>query len=153
MALTIPLAAPNQADFITFLQDAGFNSTVLPTTSSVIPFALGVALDIVNSALNDAVPDIYVLAVYNLGADNIVRFAQDQTGQTFFADLRTSLNIDAFSPGVTSSTSDESTSESLLNPKFMEGLSLMDLQNLKTPWGRQYLMFAQMYGPTIWGLS
>ena len=147
------LAAPNLADFTAFLRNvAGFSATVLPDDSAVIVMALRVAVDVVNPALN-VIPDIYTLAVYNLGADNVVRFSQDQPGQTFFADLRASLKLNSFSSGVTSSASDEGTSESYLNPDFMKTLTLQDLQNLQTPWGRQYLIFAQMYGPGMWGLT
>jgi hypothetical protein len=28
-----------------------------------------------------------------------------------------------------------------------------NLQNLKTPYGRAYLAFAQDYGPSVWGIS
>jgi len=47
---------------------------------------------------------------------------------------------------------DEATSQTLLTPEAMKGLTLADLQNLKTPWGRQYLAFAQSYG-TLWGIT
>jgi hypothetical protein len=147
------MSAPNLADFTTFLQDVcGFNPTVLPTTNPVIGMAYQVAITIANQSLA-AVPLIYTLAVYNLGADNVVRFAQDQPMQTFFGDLRKQYAISSFTPGVVSSAGDEGTNSSLLNPKFMQNLTLSDLQNLKTPWGLQYLSFAQMYGPSIWGVS
>ena len=34
----------------------------------------------------------------------------------------------------------------------MKDFTLANLQNLKTPYGRQYLAWAQAYGP-LWGLS
>ncbi len=34
-----------------------------------------------------------------------------------------------------------------------KNFTLANLQNLKTPWGRTYLGFAQAYGPSIIGLS
>ena len=40
-----------------------------------------------------------------------------------------------------------------MNVESMKGLTLANLQNLKTPWGRMYLSIAQLAGPTIWGLS
>ena len=54
--------------------------------------------------------------------------------------------------GVISASNDESTGESVLNPEFMKTLTLGNLQNLKTPWGRQYLAFAMDFGET-WGIS
>jgi hypothetical protein len=54
--------------------------------------------------------------------------------------------------GVIGSSADETTSESLVVPEAMKNLTLQNLQNLKTPYGRQYLYFAQAFG-TNWGLS
>lgn len=144
---------PNLTDFTTFIQNVmGISTTYLPANSPYITYAFNNAMLIVNTDLAAAPSPFYSLAVYNLGGDNLVNFAPDQTGQTFFADLRKSLNITAFVPGVISSSSDEGTSQSLAVPEGLQNLSLLDLQNLKTPWGRQYLAYAQMYGP-LWGLS
>jgi hypothetical protein len=40
----------------------------------------------------------------------------------------------------------------LLNPEAMKTFTLANLQNLKTPWGREYLAIAQRAG-TTWGLT
>ena len=147
------MIAPTLEGFIEFLQNvADFNTTVLPTTTPVIEYAYFSAVARVNKNLQLATP-LYISAVYNLATDFVVRFAPDQTGQDFFRCLRKSLNVNAFAPGVTSSSSDEGTSESLLVPKVFENLSIGDLQNLRTPWGREYLAIAQMYGPSAWGIS
>lgn len=71
---------------------------------------------------------------------------------TFFAELRAKWGINSFVPGVVQSSSDENTAESLLVPDAFKGFTLGDLQNLKTPWGRQYLAYAQRCGP-LWGLT
>ena len=42
---------------------------------------------------------------------------------------------------------------SLVVQKAAEAFQLSDLQNLKTPWGRTYLGFAQKYGPSVWGVA
>lgn len=73
--------------------------------------------------------------------------------ETYFATIRRQFKLASTVPGVIASTSDLSTSVSLDNPDFMKGLTLENLQLLKTPWGRAYLSIAQKYGPTIWGLS
>lgn len=131
----------------------GVPTSALPDNSLVLVYAYDVAIAIVNDSL-ECVPPIYKLAVYNLGGDNLVNWAPDQPGSTYWADLRgkEGYNIGAFAPGVVQATSDESTSTSLLNPEFMKTFTLANLQNLKTPWGRQYLAFAQSYG-TLWGLT
>jgi hypothetical protein len=40
----------------------------------------------------------------------------------------------------------------MATPDFVKTLTLANLQQLKTPWGRQYLAYAQSAGP-LWGLS
>jgi hypothetical protein len=112
---------------------------------------LGVALELVNQQLQVS-PTIYTLAVYNLAADRLINYAQDQPGQTFFQDTRKALNIYAIGLGVVTSASDQGTSMSQLNTDAMKDFTLMDLQVLKTPWGRNYLGFAQSIG-AIWGLN
>ena len=67
--------------------------------------------------------------------------------------MRTKLGIAKFSPGVVSSQADAGTSTALLNPEFMKTLTMQNLQNLRDPWGRQYIAFAQSYGPTVFDLS
>lgn len=130
----------------------GITIADLPDADPVIEVAYDVAIAIVNRALNRASPLIYTLAVYNLGGDNIINFAQDQSGSRYFTDLRDDFKLLSFVPGVVTSTGDQGTSTSLLNPDFMKEFTMANLQNLKTPYGRQYLDFAQDYG-TIWGLS
>lgn len=141
-------------------------TTALSPTAPVIEMTLAVALEVVNPALmavsgcpssvllslGSNVPVIYDLAVYNLAADYLLNFAQDLPGQTYFSDTRKALVINNFVAGVISESHDETTGESILNPKFMETLTLSDLQRMKTPYGRQYMMFAQQYG-VLWGLS
>lgn len=140
------------------------NPLYLPTSAPIIGYAYNVALGITNPFLARAgcAPggqwSIYALAVYNLGGSNIVNFAQDQPGRTYFADLRKTLDITggkgfgSFAPGVVSSTADQGTATTLLNPEFMKTLTLANLQAIKDPWGRQYLQFSQAFGP-LWGIT
>ncbi len=143
---------PTLAGFQAFIvNNMGISNAVLPPTAPVIQTALTVAIDVVNLTLN-AIPDVYTLAVYNRAGDNLINYAPDAAPSTYFADLRANYKISGFTAGVVSSTSDEGTSVSIDNPDFMKGLTMSDLQNLKTPYGRQYLAFAQRYG-TLWGLT
>jgi hypothetical protein len=138
----------------------GIDPLVLPTNSPVIGWAFQVAMMIVNPDLATVataygtVPatSLYELAVYNLAGDNLVNYAPDQPGRTYFADLRASLNLNAFTAGVVTTAADQNTSDSLAVPDSLKNLTIADLQNLKTPWGRAYLAIAQRYG-TLWGLS
>lgn len=144
---------PNLADFTTFLSSvAGISTVFLPASSPDIANAYAVAIAIVNTDLANLPGNLYALAVYNLGADNVINYAMDQPNQTYFFDLRKSYGINLFVPGVTASSGDSSTSQSRVTPEFMKNLTMGDLQNLKTPFGRAYLNFAQQAG-TLWGVS
>lgn len=146
----------------------GISTTVLPDNSPVIQFAYDVALAVVNPALagvtigSPAYSSIYALAVYNLGGDNLINYADDQNGAPaipgsdpplpYFAYARKRFNINGFMSGVINSSSDEGTSQSMVVQEAASTFTLSDLQNLKTPWGRTYLGFAQRYG-TLWGMN
>ncbi len=146
-------SADQLAAFQTFITSTmGITSTYLSPTDPIITTSLSVALEFVNLAINTVSNTLYNLALNNLAGDFLLQWAQDLSGQTFFTNARQNYGINNFVAGVVSSTSDESTSTALKNPDFMSGLTLMDLQNLKTPYGRQYLMIAQQFGP-LWGLT
>jgi hypothetical protein len=150
--MSTPLT-PTQAGFLAFIRnEMGITTTQLPDNSPSITVAYGVALDIVSDWLVGLGVYPYMLAVYNLAGDRLINYAPDQTGQTFFADARAAYKINSFTAGVIQSAGDQGTSESMLTPEFAKGLTLMDLQNLKTPYGRTYLQFAQSTG-TLWGLT
>ena len=112
-----------------------------------------VAVAIVNDALAIATPTTYVLAVYDLAMDRLVRFAPDQPNQTYFSGLRAQFDLVGTSVGAVASASDQGTSASIANPEWMRAMTMRDIQTLRTPWGREYMGFAQAYGPNIWGVS
>lgn len=171
---------PTLAGFQSFIVNVmGISTTILPEDSPVIAFAFAVALSIVNPALR-AVPipaedsagaalnsgglSIYALAVYNLAGSNLLSYAQDQDGASpvkgsgdpglpFFAYTRKQWNINGFVSGVVESTSDNGTSTSLVVQEAAKSFTLANLQQLKDPYGRQYLALAQSYGPSTWGMT
>jgi hypothetical protein len=229
--------------FISFIQnEMQIPASALPTSSPSILMALALSEAIVNPALCVIGPGqgnslgytgstIYDLAVYNLAADNLINFANDQsfsitgitwttnvatvttsvahgfntgdpilvsgvaplaynngtaingivtgtpivvTGATtftyalvgnpgsysaggiaseiYFTAARKAYNINGFVAGVIASSADVSTSESLEVPEQLKTLTLQNLQNLKTPWGRWYTAIAGQYG-TLWGMN
>ncbi len=71
---------------------------------------------------------------------------------TYFADLRRAWNITGFAAGVVQASNDESTGQTLLVQDAMKNWTMADLQYSKTPFGRQYLAYAQRYS-TLWGLT
>lgn len=154
---------PTLGGFLGFVRGVmGIDPLLLPDDSPALGWAFSVALMIVNPQLAliaspypspaPVQTDLYSLAVYNLAGDNLINFAPDQTGRTYFADLRTQFKISNFAAGVVQSASDEGTSSTLAVPDALKALTIGQLQNLKTPYGRQYLSFAQSAG-TLWGLS
>ncbi|HQT24978.1 MAG TPA: hypothetical protein PLK99_00065 [Burkholderiales bacterium] len=96
---------------------------------------------------------MHVLATYNLGLHQLLKIGQDQPGQTFFSTIRQTYRLGSLVPGPVMASGDQATSETLVVPDFFKTLTLSDLDLLKTPYGRDYLGYAQMYGPTIVGVS
>lgn len=145
---------PTLEGFQTFVSDVmAINPLYLPVGSAIIGYSFHSSMAIVNEDLRFVPGGIYAQAVYNLAASELITFAQDQEGRTYFRDLRDKLKISAFTPGVIASTSDSTTAESLLNPEFIKHFTMQNLQSLKDPYGRKYLGIAQSYGPNIWGVS
>ncbi len=153
-AFVVPISA-NSAASLTFASQlvsaaAGDTYIVVPP---IVYTSFNVALSIVNDALASAGTGTYVLAVYNLAMDRLVNYAPDQSGQTYFAKLRSTFHLTSLSVGAVASASDQGTSASIANPEWMRSMTMRDIETLKTPWGRTYMGFAQAYGPTIWGLT
>jgi len=142
--------------------------SALPPSSPFIAYAFANALAIVNPALravwipqwdaagvalNSGGWTIYAEAVYNLAAHNLIAYAPDQPGFTYFAKLRKKFNMHGFVSGVVQSSGDEGTSVSLVVQEAAKEFTLMNLQQLKTPYGRTYLGIAQSYGPSTFGMN
>lgn len=156
----MPITAPSLAGFQDFITNVmGIDPAYLPPAAPIIPMMYDAALPLVNLQLAQvAMPpgyanSFYAMAVYNLAGSFLIQFAQDQPGRPYFTPLRDKLDINKFQPGVIASTGDASSSSSFATPEFMNSLTLMDLQNLKDPYGRMYLSLAQAGGWSIVGLS
>lgn len=144
---------PTLAGFLVFLRRVvGISPLDLPDDEPAIPLAFELAREQVNTQLAFAGRHVYALAVYNLGADRVINFAPDQEHRTYFVKLRETLGVNVFLPGVIGSSGNAGASESLVSPEFTKNLSMMDLQNLKTYYGRQYLAYARSVGSN-WGVS
>lgn len=147
------LGPPTQAGYLIFLRaGVGIPASALPDNSPAIAISLAIACEITYPLLNCLAPNVYTAAVYNLAADRLINFAPDQQGQCYFGNIRRDLNLNSFVPGVIESSSDEATSQTFAIPDSLRHLQILDLQNLKTPYGRTYLGYAQMTG-TLWGLN
>ena len=144
---------PTQAGFLAWVRSTmQVPPEALPDDSEWITSCYDLASAQVNCTLR-IIPIAYTFAVYNLAGDYLINWAADLPDQTFFTKARESYHVNQFVAGVVASTGDNGTSTSLLNPEFLRGLTMGQLSNLNTPFGRQYLALAQAYGPTQWGLS
>ena len=135
--------------FIDFVRtDMGIDATQVPDNSPSISLAYGGAVEWVNQDIEMVMPQFYAVAVYNLAASFLVNYGTESV----FASTRDKLKLNDFTAGVITGASDNATSAQRLVPDFFKDLSLADLQMLKDPWGRRYLMIAQQFG-SLWGLS
>lgn len=144
---------PTLAGYLAFLRDTVQITTVyLPDNAPVIEETYCIARDTVNLAFCKVVPRIYTLMVYNLATSFLLAWAPDQADKTYFADLRAKWKINDFLSGVVESTSDNGSSESMVVQEAAKNFTIANLQQLKDPYGRQYLGWAQSYG-SLWGIS
>jgi hypothetical protein len=91
----------------------------------------------------------YVLAVYNLGMHLLCKVGQDVSGETFFADTRKKMRLTSFRAGVILASGDGPTSETFAVPDWVKKMSMRDLDLVMSPWGRDYMGYAQMQGPNV----
>ena len=155
---------PSLANFIPFFyQTTGIPDTVIPESSVWFGYAYDTAINTVNPQIGAVPGPFYSQAVYYFGCDWMINWAPDPVPPVLFptgnrkqlgymAFLRAKWNLTGFTPGVVQSTADESTSESLVVPEQLKMLTIDQLGNLKTPYGRAYLGIAQKAG-VLWGLS
>lgn len=144
---------PNLADFTTFVYSQGVPLDDLPSNSQYLQWAFTVALDTALPAPCNLPGIIYVLAVYNMAMHRLLKIAQDIPPSTFFTDQRSTFKLMAFVSGVIQSSTDNGTGNSLVVPDFFKTLTMQDMDLLKTPWGREYLAYAQQYGPNVVGVT
>ena len=151
--MATPDAIPTEAGFVLFCRDvAGITTTVMPDGDPGFDYAYAFALQWIPQTLNCVSGIMYTAAIYNWGVSLLVEFQQDQSGQTFFDNLRTKFGVSNFLAGVIQSTSDESTSDTLEIGTALSNMNLEDLQRVKDPFGRRALSILSALGP-YWGLS
>lgn len=144
---------PNLVDFISMIRnEIGIQASLVPDTFPAFEASLAYATHWVIRSLQSVDNCLYLRAVYCLASDRLINIAQDPSGTNVFSTIRSNLKITSFTPGVIAASADESTSQSFQVAESLSNLTLPDLQNLKTPWGREYLGYAQQAAP-IWGLS
>lgn len=151
--MATPDSSPTEAGFVTFCRNvAGINTTVMPNNDPGFDYAYAFALEWIPQQLNGVSGVLYTAAVYNWGVSLIIEFQQDQSGQTFFADLRQEFGTNNFVPGVISSTADGSTSDSLTIGTALSNMNIVDLARATDPFGRRALAIMSALGP-MWGLT
>ena len=151
MAFVNP-TAPNLADFETFLTTQGVPYAGL-SDPAFVQYALDYAQNVALLPPADMPAILYVLAVYNLGTHRLIRIGPDATGQTWFSTARAQYKLLSFGLGPVVASADQGTSQTLAQPEWFKGMTISALDLAKTPWGVEYLDYAQQYGPNIVGLS
>lgn len=138
-----------------------FVSDVMAPPASVFPadgalrMAFRLACDLVIKDIQRVDPSLYEECVYNLAASYLLQFAQDrpESGQpNYWQRTRETLGMNATTPGLIQSSSDNGTSQSWAISDSLKNLSLADLAAMKNPYGQFYLSIAQQYG-SIWGMA
>lgn len=114
-------------------------------------YALNRALDLVVMVPGVAGLE-YTVATYMCAAHILMQITPDQPNQSYFGKAREKLDLLEPISGVVQASTDEGTSVSLLVPESLKNLTIGDLEFTRTPWGRQYLAYAQDFG-AICGLS
>ena len=169
------MTLPTLAGFQWFIANvAAIDPSNLDPNSPVVSFSFDIALGIVNPQLAlvgipnttsaNYAQSMFDLAVFNLATDIVINYAVDPptapivttrpdgTEFTYFDYLRFKWGIGNFQAGVVANVSDVSTSTGLEVIEAAKTFTMGNLQNLKTPYGRQYMAIAQSYGP-LWGLT
>ena len=95
----------------------------------------------------------YVEAVYNLAFHLLLVFTPDQPGQSFFTSARTQFSLPNFRGGIVMAAGDQGSSQTMIVPAFFQTITLEALEATRTPWGRMWVEYEQMYGPAVWGFS
>ncbi|MFA1285894.1 hypothetical protein ACDI96_24795 [Citrobacter telavivensis] len=135
--------------FIAFVRsEMGVTAEQVPDDSASFSQSYNGAIEWVNPDIASVMPNLYTVAVYNLGASFLVNYGTESV----LADFRNEYGLNNFTAGVITGASDNATSSQRLAPDFFKNLSLADLQMLKDPYGRRYLMIAEQFG-SLWGLT
>lgn len=145
------ISPPTLAGFIAWAKAVmGLTTAIIPDNSTAYAYAYQVALNVTPQM--PGVPDIQTLTTYNIGGSQLLMYAQDQSGQTFFSTARTKYGMNSFVAGVINSSGDESTHQSMTVGKQMSNMDLLSLQLATNPYGRQALAFMGSIG-SLWGLT
>ncbi len=126
---------------------------LIPAAGSVYGIAVSGAVPLgYNGAFQGTVTGANTL-VYPLATNPGAATQAGFLAQTFFSDQRKAYGLLSFPVGAISSSSDEATSQSVVVPEFFKTLTLSGMDLMRTPWGREYLDYAQTYGQNVVGVS
>lgn len=160
----LPVSCPTLDGFQAWVYSAmGIPDTVLPPGSIWFTYAYDTSLATVNLQLSVVPGPLYLQAVYNLGGDFLLNWAQDPVPPVpypfdnpenipYLQFLRQKWNILGFTPGIVQEASDQGTAAALTLPEQYKDFTIANIQQTKTPWGRRYLAIASSVG-TLWGIS
>lgn len=96
----------------------------------------------------ERLPVIYTNTVYNAAASLLLNYANG----SWFACLRKKLGLGKLVTGLVNSAADQGTSGSITISDALNNLTLLDLQLLQDPYGRQVVAVLMQMG-TVWGYT
>jgi hypothetical protein len=132
--------------------DLVIGTTVGVTVAAAVPYGYNVSYVAPNPAIIATVVGTNSFT-YPMTVNPGTETSPGVFGTLFFTLLRQQFNLLSFIAGPVASSGDQGTNQSLVVPQWLETATLSTNNLLKTPWGQAYLEYAQMYGPTVVGLS
>ncbi|EDU6784099.1 hypothetical protein CJG67_003916 [Salmonella enterica subsp. enterica serovar Gaminara] len=96
----------------------------------------------------ERLPVIYTRTVYNAAASFLLNFAPGP----WFSEWRKKFGLGKLVTGLVNSAADQGTSGSVTLSDALSNLSLLDLQMLQDPYGRQVVAVLMQMG-TLWGYT
>ncbi|WP_233633076.1 hypothetical protein [Burkholderia seminalis] len=142
----------SQDGYLQFLRGiVGVPVAALPDDSPSIALSFQIGLALTPGGFQCASGLVYEQMVYSAATSFLITNTPDQTGQTWFSDLRSEYGLLEGFNGIIQSAADQGTSAAAVVPEWVKRATLQELQWMKDPWGRQFLGFLQMMG-SMWSL-
>lgn len=145
---------PTIDGFLLFVRNtAGIPVSAIADDDPMIQACYDQANELLNVGMGlELIPVTFVNTVYSAGVSMLLNYANDTAPSTWFADMRKSLGIGKQLLGVLTGAADNGTSGNMVVSNAMTNLSLMDLQMMQDPFGRQVIAVLMELGP-IWGYT
>lgn len=124
--------------FLSFIRSRGITTTMIADDDAAIDEAVTMARATV---LTQLPAPFYELAANNFAADYLLNHSL-----SLFNEFNKAFHLDKPFAGIINNGSDTGTSASWELPEWAQKMNINELQQYKTPFGREYLGIMQRYG-------